>query len=308
MNLPIEVRLELMFQPKPRTGSSLVNRLLTWIISGAVVIAGSVTPALAASPTPVPTPTAIGDPVGAVGSTASPSATPNPIASGEPTPTVTPTPTPTSTPTPTETPPVLCGVCFNPGAYSLIKANSLWVVANKQRPLNPITYKPSIGYFKGVQLAKVTAVALTQMAAGMLKAKAGTLLLNSGYRSFDTQKIVHERQVARLGLKAGEALAARPGYSEHQTGLAADVSAAGQGCVIQVCFATTKAGKWLAANAWQYGFILRYPNGQTATTGYQFEPWHFRYVGVDLATEMKSQNITVLEKFWKLPAAPAYSY
>ena len=158
------------------------------------------------------------------------------------------------------------------------------------------------------QLAKVTAVALTQMAAGMLKAKAGTLLLNSGYRSFDTQKIVHERQVARLGLKAGEALAARPGYSEHQTGLAADVSAAGQGCVIQVCFATTKAGKWLAANAWQYGFILRYPNGQTATTGYQFEPWHFRYVGVDLATEMKSQNITVLEKFWKLPAAPSYTY
>jgi D-alanyl-D-alanine carboxypeptidase len=182
------------------------------------------------------------------------------------------------------------------------------VVANKQRPLNPITYKPAIGYFKGVQVAKVTAVALTQMAAGMLKAKAGTLLLNSGYRSYDTQVSVHDRQVARLGLKAGEALAARPGYSEHQTGLAADVSAAGQGCTIQVCFANTKAGKWLAANAWQYGFILRYPNGQTATTGYQFEPWHFRFVGVDLATEMKSQNIAVLEKFWKLPAAPSYSY
>ena len=72
--------------------------------------------------------------------------------------------------------------------------------------------------------------------------------------------------------------------------------------------AKTKAGKWLAANAWQYGFILRYPDGQTATTGYQFEPWHFRYVGVELATEMKSQNITVLEKFWKLPAAPSYNY
>ena len=203
---------------------------------------------------------------------------------------------------------MLCGVCFNPGAYSLVKANSLWVVANKQRPLNPITYKPSIGYFKGLPVAKVTAVALSQMAAGMLKAKAGTLLLNSGYRSFETQTAVHDRQVARLGLKAGEALAARPGYSEHQTGLAADVSAAGQGCTIQVCFAKTKAGKWLAANAWQYGFILRYPDGQTAITGYQFEPWHFRYVGVDLATEMKSQNITVLEKFWKLPAAPSYSY
>ena len=166
-----------MFQPKPRTGTSLVNRLLTWIISGAVVIAGSVTPALAASPTPVPTPTAIGDPVGAVGSTASPSATPNPIASGEPTPTVTPTPTPTSTPTPTETPPVLCGVCFNPGAYSLIKANSLWVVANKQRPLDPINYvpknlvqpafaNPSRSNPYRLRVAKPAADALVQMTVG----------------------------------------------------------------------------------------------------------------------------------------------
>ena len=295
-----------MFQPKRPTRSLPVNRLLTLFISGAVLlsIAGAGVSATAATPSPTPTPenthqvgtptpspTAIGDPIGSIGNP-----TPTPDVSVEP---VTPTPTPT---------PTLCGVCFNPGAYSLTKANSLWVVANKQRPLNPITYKPQIGYFKGVQVAKVTAVALNQMAAGMLKAKAGTLLLNSGYRSYETQTAVHDRQVARLGLKAGEALAARPGYSEHQTGLAADVSAAGQGCAIQVCFAKTKAGKWLAANAWQYGFILRYPDGQTATTGYQFEPWHFRYVGVELATEMKSQNITVLEKFWKLPAALSYSY
>ena len=236
----------------------------------------------------MPTPTAIGDPPGSIGGT--------------------PTPTPTPTASPEPTTPVVCGFCFNPGTHSLTKANSLWVVANKQRPLNPITYKPALGYFKGVAVAKVTAAAMTQMAAGMAKAKAGTLLLNSGYRSYETQKIVHARQVARLGLKAGEALAARPGYSEHQTGLAVDVSASGQGCVIQVCFAKTKAGKWLAANAWQYGFILRYPEGQTKVTGYQFEPWHFRYVGVQLATELKSQNIATLEKFWQLPAAPNYSY
>jgi zinc D-Ala-D-Ala carboxypeptidase len=303
--LPIEVRLELMFQPKRRKGSTPVNLLLTLVIS--VCLGLGITPnsAVAAGSTPTPTPTdvntiqpidmssptptAIGDPAGSIG--------------GTPSPTVTPAPPPGES-----TAPVVCGFCFNPAAFSLIKANSLWVVANKQRPLNPITYKPAIGYFKGVQVAKVTAVALNQMAAGMLKAKAGTLLLNSGYRSYTTQVSVHDRQVARLGLKAGEALAARPGYSEHQTGLAADVSAAGQGCTIQVCFATTKAGKWLAANAWQYGFILRYPDGQTKTTGYQFEPWHFRYVGVQLATEMKSQNITVLEKFWKLPAAPSYNY
>jgi D-alanyl-D-alanine carboxypeptidase len=274
-----------MTQPKPRKGAKTVKSLFTGIIFGAVILGAASTPVWAVGPTPSPTsssnptvtPIAIGDPIGAIGSTDA-------------------------------TDPVLCGFCFNPGAYSLTKANSLWVVANKQRPLNPITYKPALGYFKGVALAKVTATALTKMAAGLAKDKAGTLLLNSGYRSYDTQKIVHARQVSRLGLKAGEALAARPGYSEHQTGLAADVSASGQGCAIQVCFAKTKAGKWLAANAWQYGFILRYPDGQTKITGYQFEPWHFRYVGVQLATEMKSQNIATLEKFWQLPAAPSYKY
>jgi D-alanyl-D-alanine carboxypeptidase len=112
--------------------------------------------------------------------------------------------------------------------------------------------------------------------------------------------------VAQLGLVAGEYLAARPGYSEHQTGLAADLSAAGQGCVIRVCFANTKAGKWLAANAWQYGFILRYPKGHTATTGYQFEPWHYRYVGVELSTQMHLTGVAVLEDFFGLPAAPKY--
>ena len=281
-----------MFQPKRRKGSTPVNRLLTFIISGGLIFGAAAGPAFAAGATPTPTPSP------EVSHQTEIPATPAPDVSIDPVP----------NPTPTPSTPVVCGVCFNPGAYSLTKASSLWVVANKQRPLNPITYKPEIGYFKGVQVAKVTAAALSKMAAGMLKDKAGTLLLNSGYRSYDTQVVVHDRQVKRLGLKAGEALAARPGYSEHQTGLAADVSAAGQGCTIQVCFANTKAGKWLAANAWQYGFILRYPNGQTATTGYQFEPWHFRYVGVDLATEMKSQNVTVLEKFWKLPAAPAYTY
>jgi len=271
--LPIKVRLELMFQPKREVGSLPVNRPLTSIISTTVILLSFLTANPANAETPAPTET--------------------------PSPTATPSQTPTPTPT-------LCGACFNPSAFSLDKANSLWVVVNKQRPLAPITYAPA--KFGSVNMAKPAADAFLKMKAAMKLAGAGTLILNSGYRSYNTQVGVHSHQVARLGLKAGEALAARPGYSEHQTGLAGDFSALGQGCTIQVCFATTKAGKWLAANAWQYGFILRYPNGQTAVTGYQFEPWHFRYVGVDLATEMKSKNISVLEKFWNLPAAPSYNY
>jgi D-alanyl-D-alanine carboxypeptidase len=206
---------------------------------------------------------------------------------------------------------------FDPALYSIDDPSSLWVVVDKKRPLNPKTYIPKnlvkpkfpngVGQNPyGIKLAKSAAKAAIQMATAMNAEGKGVLVLSSTYRSYQTQVAVHARDVALLGLKAGENLAARPGYSEHQTGLAADLSAVGQGCVIRTCFAQTKAGKWLAANAWQYGFILRYPKGRTATTGYQFEPWHFRYVGVELSTQMHSTGVAVLEDFFALPAAPSY--
>lgn len=207
--------------------------------------------------------------------------------------------------------------CFDDQQYSTDQASSPWVVVNKLRPLKPIDYKPVLALppFKhpathnphGLRLTRDAGVALVKLTQAAKDAGAGNLFLQSGYRSYDTQKAVHARQVARLGLKAGEALAARPGFSEHQTGLAADVAAIGQGCLIRVCFATTKMGRWLAANAYKYGFIIRYPSGKTSITGYQFEPWHLRYVGVSLATEMKNQSIGVLENFWGFDPAPTYA-
>jgi D-alanyl-D-alanine carboxypeptidase len=288
-----------MSQPKRELTSNRTLRLsaiaISCVLAVMVGLAGAVS-ANASGDVPVVTPTAIGDPPGFT----SPKPSASPSVSPSPSPSVSPTPSPTPTP------PIVCGFCFNPSLHSLSKASSQWVVVNKLRPLAPLAYAPVLS--KNLNLAAIAGKAYDQMKAGMKKAGAGSLILNSGYRSYNTQKIVHANQVARLGLKAGEALAARPGHSEHQTGLAADVSASGQGCAIQVCFAKTKAGKWLAANSWQYGFVLRYPDGQTKITGYQFEPWHFRYVGVELATEMKSLNLTVLEKFWNLPAAPNYKY
>jgi D-alanyl-D-alanine carboxypeptidase len=196
-----------------------------------------------------------------------------------------------------------------PTIYDIDTASSPSVVVNKKRPLNPKTYIPAnLKKYPGsaVKLAAPARDALVLMAAAMKKAGAGTLVLNSGYRSYASQKIIHAAKVAQLGLKAGEALAARPGYSEHQTGLAADVSAYKQGCAIYTCFSATKAGKWLAENAWQYGFVIRYPYGQTKITGYQFEPWHLRFVGLEIATDMRSQNILTLEKYFSLPNAPKY--
>jgi D-alanyl-D-alanine carboxypeptidase len=218
---------------------------------------------------------------------------------------------------PSSSPTASLAPSYKPGLYSIDAADSIWVVVDKKRPLKPANYVPKSlvapRFEDGaginpnrLQLAKVAAKAIKLMASAMKAAGAGTLALASTYRSYNTQVAVHNKDVAALGLVAGENLAARPGYSEHQTGLAADLAAVGQGCSIQVCFATTKAGKWLAANSWQYGWILRYPNGRTATTGYQFEPWHFRYVGIELSTEMHRTGIAVLEDFFKLPAAPTY--
>jgi D-alanyl-D-alanine carboxypeptidase len=140
----------------------------------------------------------------------------------------------------------------------------------------------------------------------MNEAGRGKLVIQSAYRSYAEQKVVHDRQVKRYGLKVGEALAARPGYSEHQTGLAVDVSARGQGCQIRVCFGQTKAGYWITKYAYKYGFIVRYPKTETAYTGYQYEPWHLRFIGVDLATQMKDEKVITLEKFFLLAAAPKY--
>ncbi len=207
--------------------------------------------------------------------------------------------------------------CFEPDDYSIDEADSLWVVVNKQRPLSNLKYlpanlvkpafaKPRTNNPYGLVLAKPAADAFVGLVAAAKKAGAGDIFMQSAYRSYNYQVSVHSSAVARLGLKAGEALAARPGHSEHQTGLAVDVAAVGQGCTIQVCFGTTRAGRYLAKYAYKYGFIIRYPNGKTSITGYQYEPWHLRYVGVGLATEMRSQGFSVLEDFWALEPAPNY--
>jgi D-alanyl-D-alanine carboxypeptidase len=216
-------------------------------------------------------------------------------------------PTPDVSPSPSSSPDA--SVDPMPVIYDIDTASSPSVVVNKKRPLNPKTYIPAnLKKYPGssVKLAAPARDALVLMAAAMKKAGAGTLVLNSGYRSYASQKIIHAAKVGQLGLKAGEALAARPGYSEHQTGLAADVSAYKQGCAIYTCFSGTKAGRWLAENAWQYGFVIRYPYGQTKITGYQFEPWHLRFIGLEIATDMKAKSILTVEKYFSLPSAPKY--
>ena len=207
---------------------------------------------------------------------------------------------------------------FNPPKYPIDQADSIWVVVNKQRQISPLRYKPENLVFPafpsprvqnpfGLQLREEAALATVELAAAMRAAGKGTLILNSGFRTYKTQRALYDRTKATRGLAVAEKLSARPGHSEHQLGLAADFSARDQGCVILTCFGNTEAGSWLEENAHEHGFILRYPKGYRTITGFQYEPWHFRYVGVELANEMRTKGIKTLEEFWELESAPDYA-
>lgn len=116
-----------------------------------------------------------------------------------------------------------------------------------------------------------------------------SLTLISGYRSYSTQNIIYNNYIKRWGQEYTDTVSARPGHSEHQTGLAFDV---GQ---LSNSYGETKEGIWLKENCYKYGFILRYLKGKEDITGYAYEPWHIRYVGVDVATEIMQKNLTLEE-------------
>ena len=202
---------------------------------------------------------------------------------------------------------------FDKAALSIDDPASLWVVVNKLRPLNPINYQPA-DLVDDVNLPQLRAEASAAVVAMFAQFQAETgqqMQSQSAFRSYCTQASVHDSLVNQCGRAVADLMSARPGYSEHQTGLAIDISALPLDCVSDVCaadacFADTAQGQWLAANAFKWGFVLRYPFDKTPVTGYEFEPWHYRYVGVALATEMHYTGITTLEEFFGLPAAPTY--
>lgn len=117
--------------------------------------------------------------------------------------------------------------------------------------------------------------------------------LLSGYRSYDYQSDLYNQYVARDGVEAADRYSARPGYSEHQTGLAFDIGS------IDNNYGYTPAGQWLAQNAHTYGFIIRYPEGKESITGYMYEPWHVRYLGKDVAQQVYASGLT-LEEFLQI--------
>lgn len=217
----------------------------------------------------------------------------------------TPRAVPTASPTPV-------AVGFDKSAQSTDDPNSTWVVVNKARPLNPADFVPpalvypDVTYVNRQPMRPEAADALTAMFR-VGAAEAGLRFsVQSAYRSFQSQTRVYAEDVASHGRAYADTDTARPGSSEHQTGLAVDISAVPATCSLDACFADTPQGKWLAANAWRFGFLLRYPADKVPVTGYTFEPWHFRYIGVPLAARLHTAGVTTLEEFFGVPGGTEY--
>lgn len=123
-----------------------------------------------------------------------------------------------------------------------------------------------------------------------------TLYATSGFRSYSTQKAIFDRKLKTMSERAANASVAKPGYSEHQTGLAMDIE--GQttlGTGLTEEFGESPEGIWVAQHCHEFGFIIRYPKGKTDITGYIYEPWHLRYVGQEAAAEITALDVTFEE-------------
>ena len=195
---------------------------------------------------------------------------------------------PTATPLPTE----------------LTDLDSVTILVNKSHPL-PADYVPKnlvTPYLNSssdvIQVDQKAEKALRSMLKAASKKKLN-LILNAGYISYETQNDYYEDRVSLVGQAEANKLIPVAGCSEHQTGLGFDFTNSEEVNLNSISFGVTDEGKWLYDNAYKYGFILRYPEGKEDITGYEYQPWHYRYVGEDVAKAMYEidPNLTMEEYF-----------
>ena len=223
-----------------------------------------------------------------------PGVAPSPSGSVVARPTPTPTPSASASPSP-----------------SLDDPASLEGIVNKRRPLTPRGFVPPdlvrvpVPHTNPPLLRREAAAAVVRLVRAA-DAAGVPLLAISAYRSFAAQQRVYGEDLRRFGRPGADRQTARPGFSEHQTGLAIDLGARSGRCALAACFGSIPEGRWIASNAWRFGFVLRYPKGAEAITGYEYEPWHLRYVGPRLAARVHRAGDPPLEAFFGLPAAPRY--
>jgi len=179
------------------------------------------------------------------------------------------------------------------------------MLVNKDRNLSPgfvppdlivpnVTF-PFAEYAEKKKIRQEAASALEKLFSAA-KSAGYTLLAVSGYRSYATQQVNFNSKVQKYGSEAAaNQYCARPGQSEHQSGLAMDISCWSQGGLLTEAFGSTPEGIWLANNAHNFGFIIRYLPGKESVTGYNYEPWHVRYVGSAHAKAIKAGSLCLVQ-------------
>jgi D-alanyl-D-alanine carboxypeptidase len=152
----------------------------------------------------------------------------------------------------------------------------------------------------GHLIRQIAVPELKAMAAAARDAGAALKVVSS-YRSYTSQAALYRREVKRHGSDLTQAMVAREGHSEHQLGVAIDFGSAkgGDSTAYGANWQDSKAGKWMAANAWRYGWIMSYPDAATSVTCYGYEPWHFRYVGLWAAAKIQASGLTLREWLWR---------
>ena len=225
--------------------------------------------------------------------------------------TVTPTPEPTATPVPAEAP--------TPTPITVnTDTSSVTYLVNREYPLaedfvpEGLTTPDVLFPFSDTTIdkAKMTPEAGAALALLFDAAydEAGLTLYGvSAYRSYARQYTIYATNLATRGIAHTNRYSAAPGRSEHQTGLAIDISCASEGFGLETTFADTPEGIWVAENAHRFGFILRYPKDKEHITGYNYEPWHIRYVGTELAGYLYETGLT-LDEYYGVPSTLSAEY
>lgn len=187
--------------------------------------------------------------------------------------------------------------------YTIKRVNGIYyvndiLIANKTYAL-PSSYTPG-------KLLDTFMNAFNTMQAAALS-EGISIKITSGYRSYSTQYSLYNRYVQRDGKELADTYSARAGHSEHQSGIAADIGGNDSSINFDQRFINTPEGQWVNNNCYKYGFIIRYPKGKESITGYMYEPWHIRYVGVDIATSLYNNgNWISLEEY--LGITSKYNY
>lgn len=184
-------------------------------------------------------------------------------------------------------------VVDNPGSTSVL-VNKTYQLPSDYVPESLVTPDVPFAGGEAEQLRPVAANALESLISDANQAGI-TIKAASGYRSYNYQLNLHQYYVNQYGEEYASQISAEAGHSEHQTGLAMDVTTPAVNDQLTESFANTAAGQWVKENAETYGFIIRYPEGKENITGYSYEPWHLRYVGTEIASYIMNNQLTLDE-------------